>query len=53
MPALSMLVTLTSGNAQSAATSSVVLRARFTLQPRLITEPDIQPPAIEPTSASR
>src|SRR2546430_12761848 len=40
------------GRMQSAATSSAVLRARFTLHPRRMSAPDVQPPVIEPTSAA-
>ena len=42
-----------SGTAHSAARNSVVLRARLTLQPRLMKWLDSQPPAIEPTSEMR
>src|SRR4051812_29410727 len=41
------------GTMSSAIASIVVLRARFTVQPRAISALDIQPPPIEPTSATR
>src|SRR6266567_8481055 len=40
------------GTMASAATSSAVLRPRFTLQPRLISAPETQPPVTEPRSAA-
>ena len=40
------------GTIKSAATSKAVFRPRFTLHPRRMSAPDIQPPVIEPTSAA-
>src|SRR5205823_10103697 len=40
------------GTMASAAASSAVLRPRFTLQPRLISAPEIQPPGTEPDRKS-
>ena len=41
------------GTTQSAQMSMAVLRAAFTLQPRLISEEESQPPPTLPTSATR
>src|SRR5207247_8151910 len=40
------------GTMASAAAGSAVLRPRVTLQPRLISAPEIQPPVPDPTSAA-
>src|SRR6266496_3793548 len=41
------------GTMSSAMASIVALRARFTVQPRLISALEIQPPPTDPTSAMR
>src|SRR5437773_12014554 len=41
------------GTIKSAITSIAVLRARFTVQPRLISALESQPPPTDPTSATR